>query len=251
MVTRTQYTADTLPLPDTRRCLFCRYSHWPRRAPAWREALPGYHYQFPRDHFEHQDFRTEWWYYTGNVTDARGERFGFELVFFRQGQKRHAADRPIRLGREGSVSGPCRAHGRARQTLLVRRAPESRRTGHRGRELRRSSASGTATGQRNGTAKTRRSMPSRRTFRFHLELTPEKPFVIHGENGVSQKAEGAGRASYYVSFPAARGHRHNQPDGRTRSLARPGWITNGSPNSSPAIRSAGTGSAFSSTTTPN
>src|SRR5580693_8043575 len=51
----------------------------------YREALPGYAYQFPRDHFEHQDFRTEWWYYTGNVTTAGGERFGFELVFFREG----------------------------------------------------------------------------------------------------------------------------------------------------------------------
>src|ERR1700733_2671434 len=56
--------------------------------PVWREAIPGYHYQFPRDHFEHQDFRTEWWYYTGNVADAQGKRFGFELVFFRQGQNR-------------------------------------------------------------------------------------------------------------------------------------------------------------------
>lgn len=34
-----------------------------------------------------------------------------------------------------------------------------------------------------------------------LRLTPSKPPVIHGENGISQKAEGAGRASYYVSFP--------------------------------------------------
>ena len=53
--------------------------------PEYREALPGYRYQFPRDHFEHKDFRTEWWYYTGNVTAAGGERFGFELVFFREG----------------------------------------------------------------------------------------------------------------------------------------------------------------------
>jgi predicted secreted hydrolase len=51
----------------------------------YREALPGYRYRFPRDHFEHNDFRTEWWYYTGNVTAKGGERFGFELVFFREG----------------------------------------------------------------------------------------------------------------------------------------------------------------------
>ena len=63
------------------RCVFCRCS---ASGFTYREALPGYQYQFPRDHFEHEDFRTEWWYYTGNVTDAQGERFGFELVFFRR-----------------------------------------------------------------------------------------------------------------------------------------------------------------------
>src|ERR1700722_9096275 len=59
----------------------------------YREALPGYLYQFPRDHFEHEDFRTEWWYYTGNVSGTHGERFGFELVFFRMGN-RHSTDNP-------------------------------------------------------------------------------------------------------------------------------------------------------------
>jgi predicted secreted hydrolase len=33
-------------------------------------ALPGYHFQFPRDHFNHPDFETEWWYYTGNLTSS-------------------------------------------------------------------------------------------------------------------------------------------------------------------------------------
>ena len=38
-------------------------------------------------------------------------------------------------------------------------------------------------------------------IRFTLRLTPRTPPVIHGENGVSQKAAGPGKASYYVSFP--------------------------------------------------
>jgi len=37
-------------------------------------------------------------------------------------------------------------------------------------------------------------------FRFNLRLKAAKPPVIHGEKGVSQKAEGAGKASHYVSF---------------------------------------------------
>src|SRR5262249_46594637 len=58
----------------------------------YRQALPGYRYSFPRDHFEHPDFRVEWWYYTGNLRAADGKRFGFELVFFRQGSKRDAPE---------------------------------------------------------------------------------------------------------------------------------------------------------------
>src|ERR1700710_529896 len=47
-------------------------------------ARPGYQYQFPRDHFAHPDFQTEWWYYTGNLRALNGHRFGYELTFFSQ-----------------------------------------------------------------------------------------------------------------------------------------------------------------------
>src|SRR5437899_2142863 len=60
----------------------------------YQRAAPGYRYSFPRDHFEHPAFRTEWWYYTGNLRDSAGKRYGFELVFFRQGQRRGPADNP-------------------------------------------------------------------------------------------------------------------------------------------------------------
>jgi predicted secreted hydrolase len=47
-------------------------------------GVSGYRYDFPRDHFSHPDFQTEWWYYTGNLQTADHHRFGFELTFFRQ-----------------------------------------------------------------------------------------------------------------------------------------------------------------------
>src|SRR6201995_3950559 len=59
-------------------------------AQEYQPALPGYRYEFPRDHFDHPDYQTEWWYYTGNVTTVDGHRFGFELTFFRQGVNRDA-----------------------------------------------------------------------------------------------------------------------------------------------------------------
>src|SRR5215210_2233211 len=57
-------------------------------APEYRRALPGYAFEFPRDYFNHPEFRTEWWYYTGNLRTVDGRRFGYELTFFRHGVDR-------------------------------------------------------------------------------------------------------------------------------------------------------------------
>jgi predicted secreted hydrolase len=40
-------------------------------------------FSFPADHGPHPEFKTEWWYYTGNLQTAGGRRFGFQLTFFR------------------------------------------------------------------------------------------------------------------------------------------------------------------------
>lgn len=40
---------------------------------------PGRVFRFPEDHGPHPDFRSEWWYFTGNLED-----FGYELTIFRQ-----------------------------------------------------------------------------------------------------------------------------------------------------------------------
>lgn len=39
---------------------------------------------FPEDHGPHPDFQTEWWYFTGNLAADTGERFGYQLTFFRR-----------------------------------------------------------------------------------------------------------------------------------------------------------------------
>jgi len=40
---------------------------------------------FPEDFGTHEDFSTEWWYYTGNLQTPEGRHFGFELTMFRVG----------------------------------------------------------------------------------------------------------------------------------------------------------------------
>lgn len=165
----------------------------------YREALPGYRYQFPRDHFQHEDFRTEWWYYTGNVTGPAGERYGFELVFFREGE-RHETDNPSAW----TIEDLYLAHAALTDAKGKRFEYEERLNragpGVAGASFdRRRIWNGNWSAQWDGENQTLDAITSR--FRFHLQLTPEKPFVIQGENGVSRKAEGAGKASHYVSFP--------------------------------------------------
>ena len=51
----------------------------------WKPAAPGYRFAFPDDHASHPDYRIEWWYWTGNLETAEGQRFGYQLTFFRSG----------------------------------------------------------------------------------------------------------------------------------------------------------------------
>lgn len=55
------------------------------QARKWRKALPGYSYSFPRDHASHDEFKTEWWYFTGHLESQDGRKFGYEVTFFRIG----------------------------------------------------------------------------------------------------------------------------------------------------------------------
>jgi predicted secreted hydrolase len=166
---------------------------------AWREAVPGYHYQFPRDHFEHQDFRTEWWYYTGNVMDAHGKRFGFELVFFRQGQNR-TVDNPSTWAVKDLYLAHAALTDIDGKHFWYEERPNREGPGIAGASFDRQRVwNGNWQAQWNGDTQTLEAITG--PFRFHLDLKPAKPFVINGENGLSQKAEGRGRASYYVSFP--------------------------------------------------
>ncbi len=169
----------------------------------YRAALPGYSYQFPRDHFEHEDFRTEWWYYTGNVSGTHGERYGFELVFFRMGTH-HGVVNQGESKSAWAVDDVYLAHA-ALTDVNGKHFNYEERVNRAGPGI----AGASFARQRvwngnwsvgwNGEQQTLDAITD--SFRFHLDLKPEKPFVIQGENGVSQKAAGAGRASHYVSFP--------------------------------------------------
>ena len=163
------------------------------------EATPSYHYQFPRDHFEHQDFRTEWWYYTGNVVDTHGKRFGFELVFFRQGLKREN-DNPSAWAIKDLYLAHAALTDIDGKHFWYAERPNRAGPGIAGASFDQQRIwNGNWQVQWDGESQMLDAVTG--PFRFHLDLKQSKAFVINGENGLSQKAEGRGRASYYVSFP--------------------------------------------------
>jgi predicted secreted hydrolase len=165
---------------------------------AFRTAQPGYQFQFPRDYFDHPEYQTEWWYYTGNVKSASGKRFGFELTFFRQGVSRD----PAKTG-AWDLRDLYLAH-LALSDLGSGRFYHTERTNRAGPGIAGVSESQGRIWNGNWQVQWRGGQQIVRAidgeFELHFTLTAEKPPVIHGENGVSQKARGLGRASHYFSL---------------------------------------------------
>jgi len=166
---------------------------------AWLSAQPGWDYQFPRDFGPHPDFKTEWWYFTGNLRAADGHEFGYELTFFRQGisQNPPAGSRFIvRDLRFAHFTISDLSGGKFYfQEKTSRGAFGEAGFGSGSRlawiddwELQR---------QSNGTFALRAKAEK---MAITLNLESQKPLVIHGENGVSAKSSEAGHASCYFSL---------------------------------------------------
>src|SRR3984957_4182822 len=164
----------------------------------YREALPGYRYEFPRDNFSHPDFQTEWWYYTGNLKDAGGHEFGFELTFFRE-----ALNRSEQQASDWSAPDAYLAH-------LALSDISGGKFYHRER-LNRAGPGVAGVNAETGRiwngnwqiewhGSTQNLQAVSDTFTLGLRLESQKPLVIHGIDGVSQKSAGAGHASHYISL---------------------------------------------------
>ena len=167
----------------------------------WRVSLPGWNYEFPRDHGTHTDFKTEWWYFTGNLESQDGEDFGYQLTFFRQGI--------IEPGREIPASNFLQRDMKFAHFAV---SDISSKKFHHFQKLARGAfgEAGFESGdhlawidqwscQRIGPHDFR-LLASDGDVSVDLTLRSQRDPVIHGKNGVSQKSEGEGRASHYYSL---------------------------------------------------
>ena len=167
---------------------------------AFRSALPGYQFAFPRDHASHPDFKTEWWYYSGHLQTENGQRFGYQLTFFR-------------VGIDPALRGDSRSRWAVSDLHLAHFAISDlthRRFHYWERRSRGAlDSAGASTNefkvwngqwQAGGDEKVHRLIAGAGEYAIDLTLSVRKPPAIHGSHGVSQKAEGLGRASHYYSL---------------------------------------------------
>jgi len=183
----------------SKHLLFVFLFAWlPSAMAQYKTAAPGYRYEFPRDHFNHPEFQTEWWYTTGNLTASDGHHYGFELTFFRQG-----VDRDPSKKETWDIQDLYVAH-LALSDLDGGKFYHSERTNRAGPglagidEKQKRIWNGNWEIRWEGNEEILKVADDR--FRLSFSLHSEKPPVIHGVNGVSQKAAGEGHASHYISF---------------------------------------------------
>jgi predicted secreted hydrolase len=173
-------------------------------------------FRFPEDHGPHPDFRTEWWYYTGNLATAAGRRFGFQLTFFRNSFSPRPAARASKWAANEiylahfaltDVAKIAGENGRFRSYERLERGA----VGLAGAEVSpfrvwlgdwsasgpgegsnplpmRLVASAGGVGKNDGAA-------------IDLTLQAGKPPVLEGDRGLSRKGAEPGQASYYYSLP--------------------------------------------------
>ncbi len=179
--------------------LFCLLSPFAAADPdEWRQATVPREWKFPKDHGAHPAYRTEWWYFTGNLTDEQGNAFGYQLTFFRQGMRLHAAD----PANPWSLRDLYLAHFTVTDVAnkrfvfdeaVSRTGPGLAGVRENGLDVRLLGWSATMKG---GTVFLRARGS---TASLALDLVPQKPPVLHGEKGLSRKGPLPGQASYYTS----------------------------------------------------
>lgn len=176
---------------------------------SWEPARPGFRFAFPADYGAHERARNEWWYYTGNLRDPHGRRFGFELIVFRYG-----VQHPIARGSAWDINDLYLAHFAVSDVsghtfLFADRTGRSAlgfAGAHVGNEIAwvgdwrvQRDAGGAHVLQAASSPLTSTASASSEAS-LNLRLLPLKHAVVHGRDGVSRKGLCATCASHYYSF---------------------------------------------------
>ncbi len=194
-------------------------------------ALAPRVFEFPRDHGPHPEFKTEWWYFTGNLASASGRRFGYQLTFFRSGLHRSGID----LSRSAWATDQAymahfalsdAAGGRFRHWERFSRGAAGL-AGASAAPLRvwlddwsvQQSAPGGPLGRLTLQLRAREA-----GVEIALELGSDKPAVLQGDRGLSRKGATPGQASYYYSLTRMPTRGSVRVDSVTHAVEGTSWL---------------------------
>lgn len=179
---------------------------------------------FPSDHGSHDDARVEWWYVTGHLFTSSGKRFGYQLTFFRIGILDEA-----RAERTSAFA--------ARDLFLAHfaRTDVSAGTFHYAERVHRTGP-GAAFAREDRLAVANEDWSLEEidgrfllrardgTEEVSLLLTPAKPVVLNGPNGISRKGSEPESVSRYVSFTRLGAAGWWTKDGRSERVTGSSWM---------------------------
>ena len=178
----------------------------------FKRALPGKIFSFPQDHFSHPEFKTEWWYYSGHLqsSDRDKKSYGYQLTFFRTGlksEKKETKDKKSKWSIQNLYFAHLALTDESKKKFDYREKISRGSLGEAGASIYRKDGELFRVWIENWSAEGKSSTMSDhflkagdKDFGIELMLTQEKNPVIHGQKGISQKAEGEGYASHYYSI---------------------------------------------------
>ncbi|MDT8363668.1 MAG: carotenoid 1,2-hydratase [Nitrosomonas sp.] len=168
--------------------------------PSFTPVQPGHPLVFPQDFGAHPDFRIEWWYATGWLQTAEGQKLGFQVTFFRIATGMNT-DNPSRFApgqliiAHAALSDP--TLGSLLHDQKIRREGFDlvyARTGNTDVKL----DDWFFVRENNGRYQT---LIKAHDFTLELTLSPTQPLLLQGEQGFSRKGPKMEQASYYYSEP--------------------------------------------------
>ncbi|HKK46683.1 MAG TPA: lipocalin-like domain-containing protein [Balneolaceae bacterium] len=170
----------------------------------FKRAIHGRTFHFPEDHGPHPAFKNEWWYYTGNLTTRSGRHFGYQFTIFRIGLK------PGKVQSEDNWATHqfYMAH-LALTDVYNHKFYAFQRFSRSALNLAGAEASPFHVWlddwQVRGSGVQKRTPPMHITAHkepigLDLHLISQKPPVLEGDHGLSQKGTSPGNASYYYSL---------------------------------------------------
>ncbi len=196
---------------------------------SFARAYEPIEFVFPLDHGPHDEYTTEWWYYTGNLTGADGGEYGYQLTFFRSalvpGEPDRASDlaaTQLYMAHFAVTSGPANEH-RAFDRFSRGAGGLAGATGEPAYSVWLEDWRAEQTGPDSYRLNAQIDGPDG-LVALDLALTESQPPLLHGDRGLSQKGPEPGNASYYYSLVRMESQGTVTLDGVTTDVTGLSWM---------------------------